>query len=147
MLNELLNNDKFALLMKMHVYECIDFLLQNGIDFGIVANLNLTKFQPTLPDEISKNFSQPAIVFMLAGYTFESAKLTQDELSFEAGFGLQDYASVVSVPLGGIVQVMVEDSAVLINFSVPKIKEKPEQKSILRFKSNPKNQEICNKKS
>lgn len=147
MLNELLSNDKFATLMKMHVYECIDFLLQNGINFGIVANLSLTEFNPPLPEDIAKNFTQPAIVFMLAGYTFDSAKLTQNKLIFEAGFGTQDYASVVSVELNGIVQVMVENSAILVNFSIPKQRSNDEKKSMSIFKSNPKNADIFNKKS
>ncbi|MGG7048298.1 MULTISPECIES: hypothetical protein [unclassified Campylobacter] len=145
MLNELLNNEKFALLMKMHVYECVDFLLQNGTDFAIVANLDLTSFEPPLPDEIAGSFSHKVIVFALGGYTFESAKLTQDTLSFEAGFGPNDFASVVSVKLSGIVQIMVEENTIMINFAVAKPK-KESKKSMSIFKSNPKNKGILGKK-
>jgi len=37
MLDEILDDEKFALLMKMHVYECIDFLLEKGLNFSVVA--------------------------------------------------------------------------------------------------------------
>lgn len=144
MLKELLDNDKFRLLMKMHVYECVDLLLQNDIDFSIVANLAITEFEPALPDEIMANFTHPAIVFALGGYTFESAVLTQDMLSFEAGFGTDDFASLVKVPLEAIVQIMVDDSAVMINFATPRPKKQENSMSI--FKSNPKNDKIFRKK-
>ncbi|MCR4942344.1 MAG: hypothetical protein K5978_06115 [Campylobacter sp.] len=144
MIDDLLDNEKFALLMKMHIYECIDFLLQNNFDFAIVANYEAVKFQPELPEDISKNFAK-VIVFMLGGYTLQSANLTQDELSFEAGFGEENYASLVSMPLSSIIQILVDDTAVLINFARPIIKTQT-QNSMSIFKSNPKNKEIFERK-
>lgn len=107
MLDEILDDEKFALLMKMHVYECIDFLLEKGLNFSVMANLPLVSFEPSLPDEISGSFSMPVIMFSLGGYTLESARLTQDELSFEAGFGSENFASVVSFPLGAVVNLLL----------------------------------------
>ena len=117
MIEEILDDEKFALLMKMHVYECIDFLLQRNINFSIMANLPLVSFEPELPAEIKASFNMPVIIFTLAGYTFESTRLSEDSISFEAGFGAQDYASLVSLPLGAIVQILVENSPILVNFS------------------------------
>ena len=149
MLDEILDDEKFALLMKMHVYECIDFLLEKGVNFSVVANLPLVSFEPSLPDEISRSFSMPVIMFSLGGYTLESARLTQDELSFEAGFGSENFASVVSFPLGAVVQILVENSPVLVNFSIHKPKEKQvdhAKKSASVFLQNPKNKDIFKKK-
>ena len=149
MLDEILDDEKFALLMKMHVYECIDFLLEKGVNFSVMANLPLVSFEPSLPDEISRSFSMPVIMFSLGGYTLESTMLTQDELSFEAGFGSENFASVVSFPLGAVVQILVENSPILVNFSIHKPKEKQAdhtKKSVSVFLQNPKNKDIFKKK-
>ena len=141
MLDEILDDEKFALLMKMHVYECIDFLLEKGLNFSVMANLPLVSFEPSLPDEISSGFSMPV--------TLESTILTQDELSFEAGFGSENFASVVSFPLGAVVQILVENSPILVNFSIYKPKEKQvdhAKKSASVFLQNPKNKDIFKKK-
>lgn len=144
MLETILDDEKFALLMKMHVYECIDYLLQNNYPFSVMANLDLVKFEPELPSEIKSNFKNPIIIFTLDGYTFQSAKLAQDSLSFEAGFGPNDFASLVKFPLGAVVQILVENSPILINFSIHKSKEQKNetQKSMSIFMSNPKNREL-----
>ena len=76
------------------------FCFEKGVNFSVMANLPLVSFEPSLPDEISSGFSMPVIMFSLGGYTLESTMLTQDELSFEAGFGSENFASVVSFPLG-----------------------------------------------
>lgn len=147
MLDEILDDEKFSLLMKMHIYECIDYLLQNNRAFSVMANLDLVKFEPELPSEISSHFRPPVVVFTLDGYTFESAKLSQDMLSFEAGFGADDFASFVSFPLGAIVQILIENSPILINFSIHKEKQEPNkmEKSMSMFMSNPKNREFFKK--
>lgn len=147
MLDKILDDEKFALLMKMHVYECIDYLLQNNRPFSVMANSDLVKFEPELPKNISSTFTSPVILFTLDGYTFSSAKLMQDSLSFEAGFGSDDFASLVSFPLGAVVQILVENSPILINFSIYKEKKSSSktQKSMSIFMSNPKNKDFFNK--
>ncbi|CAD7289665.1 hypothetical protein LMG7974_01742 [Campylobacter majalis] len=142
MLQKVLGDEKFGLLMKMHVYECMQYLLENEINFSIMTNLSLVSFSPPLPDSVSRNFNLPAIVFMLAGYTFDSAVLSDDEISFEAGFGEQNYASTVTVPLGAVLQIAINDNPILINFAnatPPKRKISNLEKSIKIFKSNPNN--------
>ncbi|MBE3022480.1 MULTISPECIES: hypothetical protein [Campylobacter] len=146
MLESLLDNEEFSLLMKMHVYECIDFLLQNNVNFSIMANLPLVNFNPPLPPEVSINFNMPVIMFSLGGYTFESAVLSQEELSFEAGFGTQNFASLVTLPLGAIVQILVENSPVLINFSIHKARQDQTKKSMSIFMSNPNNRDLFGSK-
>lgn len=148
MLNKVLNDEKFALLMKMHIYECIEYLLENGINFSVIANLSLVEFKPELPQHIKDSFKMPAIVFMLAGYTFESAELSQEKLTFEAGFGSENFASLVAIPLAGVLQIAIEENPILINFSIPKtnnIQNSKIEKSLSIFKSNPNNKKIIKK--
>ncbi|MGP1484735.1 MAG: hypothetical protein ACTTJC_01335 [Campylobacter sp.] len=145
MLDEILDDEKFSLLMKMHVYECIDYLLQNNKPFSIMANIDLVSFSPELPTYIKDNFNQPVIIFALAGYTFESAVLTENEIKFEAGFGKENFASTVKFPLGGVVQLLVENSPILVNFSIHKEPANKVEKSMAAFMSNPNNKNLFKK--
>lgn len=145
MLDEILDDEKFSAMMKEHVFECIEYLLKNDRSFSAMANLDLVKFDPELPEYISSTFTAPVIVFTLAGYTFSSAKLTPEELSFEAGFGKENFASVVSFPLGAIVQILVENSPILVNFSVYKTQKSQLEKSMSALMSNPNNKDLFKK--
>ena len=145
MLDEILDDEKFSAMMKEHVFECIEYLLKNDRSFSAMANLDLVKFDPELPEYISSTFTAPVIVFTLAGYTFSSAKLTPEELSFEAGFGKENFASVVSFPLGAIVQILVENSPILVNFSIYKSQKNQLEKSMSALMSNPNNKDLFKK--
>ena len=145
MLDEILDDEKFSAMMKEHVFECVEYLLKNDRAFSAMANLDLVKFDPELPEYISSTFTAPVIVFTLAGYTFSSAKLTPEELSFEAGFGKENFASIVSFPLGAIVQILVENSPILVNFSVYKTQKSQLEKSMSALMSNPNNKDLFKK--
>ncbi len=145
MLDEILDDERFAAMMKEHVFECVEYLLKNDRSFSAMANLDLVKFNPELPEYIRSTFTAPVIVFTLAGYTFSSAKLTPDELSFEAGFGKENFASVVSFPLGAIVQILVENSPILVNFSIYKSQKNQLEKSMSALMSNPNNKDLFKK--
>lgn len=145
MLDEILDDEKFSLLMKMHIYECLDYLLQNNRTFSIMANIDLVSFSPELPDHIKQNFNQPIIIFALAGYTLESAILSEDEIKFEAGFGKENFASVVKFPLGAVVQILVENSPILVNFSIHKEPINKVERSKAAFLSNPNNKNLFKK--
>ena len=145
MLDEILDDEKFSAIMKRHVFECLEYLLKNDRAFSAMANLDLVKFDPELPDYIRGTFTAPVIVFTLAGYTFSSTKLTPEELSFEAGFGKENFASVVSFPLGAIVQILVENSPILVNFSVYKTQKSQLEKSMSALMSNPNNKDLFKK--
>lgn len=142
MLESVLKDKNFSKLMKKHIFECIDYLLKEKISFSIVVNLEFVKFDPELPDEIKKKFGKN-ILFTLAGYTFESARLESDLLSFEAGFGANDYASTLFIPLGAIIQIVLEDTPILLNFSIHSEKNIDEKSGIEKskqlFASNPNN--------
>ncbi|AII14615.1 hypothetical protein CIG2463D_0771 [Campylobacter iguaniorum] len=148
MLENILKDDSFCTLMKMHVYECLEYVLQKNAEFSVLVNLKYTKFTPDLPAHIKDSFKSPVILFTLGGYTLQSANLSQNELSFEAGFGSENFASLVEVPLGAIVQILVSESPILINFSEYKedASKVRTEKSKNIFMSNPNNKTIFKKK-
>lgn len=131
--------------MRLHVKEAINTLLNKGVNFSILTNVSEISFEPPLPLEISSNF-KPITMFVLAGYTFESCQIDDDEMSFEAGFGATNFASLVSIPILSVLQVIVEDTPVLINLSVETRRKKKKDSGIKRsmeaLLSNPENEKL-----
>lgn len=148
MLEKILTDESFCNLMRIHVYECLEYLLKKDIEFSVLANLSHTSFEPKLPKSIESSFRTPAILFALGGYTLQSSVLSQEELGFEAGFGNENFASVVKIPLGCIIQILIDSKPILINFSVykPNKDDTKIEKSKQIFMSNPKNKDIFSKK-
>lgn len=66
MLDEILDDERFSAMMKEHVFECVEYLLQNDRPFSAMTNLDLVKFDPELPEYIKSTFNAPVIVFTLA---------------------------------------------------------------------------------
>lgn len=145
MLETILKNENFIQTMQKHCYEIIANLLEENIEFSIVANTNFIDFDPELPKEldIKKN---PYALFALGGYTFESIELNKDYIQFHAGFGNDDFDSFVKVDLGAITQIQIENSVLFVNFSLyQRENSKNLQKSKNIFLKNPKNKDIFNK--
>jgi len=116
MLEKLINSDKFCDAMYENTKEIISFMLEGGIEFGVICSTEEVIFEPSLPPEILKNI-KPIALFVLSNYSFESAYLDDSAniLYFEAGFGADNYASLVGIELGNIIQLVVEDTPVYIN--------------------------------
>lgn len=150
MLETLLSNEDFYGLMKKHVKEVLDVLLKSGTNFSILTSIADVTFEPELPSDISQNFKS-ITMFYLAGYTFESAQMYNGKLCFEAGFGTDNFGSLVSVPLESILQIIIEDVPVFINLSTapkptPKgLKEDGQKRSMSALMSNPENQRLLKK--
>jgi hypothetical protein len=148
MLQNFLENEAFVRLMRLHVKETLALLFQEGVHFSLLANIAQVKFDPKLPDSITSKF-KPITMFVLAGYTFESAQIIDDELVFEAGFGPENVGSFVTVPLGAILQIVIEDTPILINLSIPREPEPKSsggvEKSMEALLSNPENQKLFKK--
>ncbi|MCD8478145.1 MAG: hypothetical protein LRY68_09910 [Sulfurospirillum sp.] len=72
-------------------------------------------------------------------------------MSFEAGFGNENFGSLVSVSLDAILQIVVEEVPVFINLSTPSkvVNKVPKEKGIKRsmeaLMSNPENQKLIKK--
>ncbi|WP_333805133.1 hypothetical protein [Sulfurospirillum sp.] len=150
MLEDLLGSEEFHGLMKRHAKEVLEQLLKRGVNFSILTNISDVTFDPALPSEIRQNF-KPITMFFLAGYTFESTQIYNGRISFEAGFGNDNFGSLVSLPLDAILQVVIEEIPIFINLSTPpKVtvqvpKGTGLKRSMEAFMSNPNNHKLIKK--
>ncbi len=112
------NSKSFCKIEERHLYQCIEFLMQEGIEFAVVANLEYIEFNPPLPKSIFEALPKISL-FILSGYSFESSRLNDNELIFEAGFGVENFGSVVTIPLLAIEQVVVDNYPIAINIAEP----------------------------
>ncbi len=128
MLEKLINSDKFCESMHENTKEIISFMLEGGIEFGVICSTDEVVFEPPLPSEILKNI-KPIALFVLSNYSFESAYLDDpgNTLYFEAGFGADNYASLVGIELCNVIQIVVEDTPVYINVCAGR--HKPQKQS------------------
>ena len=155
MLESLIQDRDFAKLMKKHMQELIIMFFQKEQNFGILCKIEDVSFSPELPDNMREEF-RPLTLFFLAGYTFETARLEDDMLIFEAGFGNENFGSVVSVPLLSILQIIVDETPVMINLAVESegideveeknVDENGVKNSMASFLSNPENSKFLKKK-
>ena len=118
-------------------YNIIEFLLKENIEFIIIAHTNVIEFNPPIPKEVIE-FDE-IVRFDIAGYSFESATLNRDSLIFEAGFGAQNYGSILTIPLEAIYQIAVGETLLSINYYKPKkinsmeiLLNNPENKKLLK---------------
>ena len=157
MLSNVTKDRDFALMMKQHVIDLLGFLFEKEQNFGVLCKIEDVSFNPELPEYMQDGFSHLTL-FFLAGYTFESAYVESDHLIFEAGFGAENFGSVVSVPLLSIMQVIVDETPIFINLSELRLEDlqneetprmnvdaKSVEASMNVFLSNPENQKFFKK--
>ena len=145
-MQRILQDIDFSNMMKSHIVDIISLLLDREEFFYILTNINSVEFNPELPSHISDSF-KPITLFVIAEYTFESAYIEDGYFIFEAGFGAENIGSIVKVPLGSIVQIMLEETPIFINLAYempPSYKKRDEniKKSTNIFLSNPENKKI-----
>ncbi|MBN2816978.1 MAG: hypothetical protein JXQ67_09865 [Campylobacterales bacterium] len=148
MLENVIQNKNFAKLMQKSIENLIVHFFEEEQNFGILCKIEEISFNPPLPESIDGEF-RPLTLFFLAGYTFETARIEKEMLIFEAGFGSDNFGSVVSVSLLSIMQIIVDETPVLINLApnqeVEEIVKKNEmdeagvENSMASFLSNPEN--------
>lgn len=153
MLDKLIEDRDFAKIMQKNIESLIILLFEKDQNFGILCKIEDITFEPVLPTEISTEF-RPMTLFFLAGYTFDTASIVEEKLIFEAGFGTDNFGSIVSVPLLSIMQIIVDETPLLINLSnyksesVKDIKEADEggvENSMASFLANPENSKFLKK--
>ncbi len=116
MLTNLITTKSYANLMKKHIDDLLLHFFENSLHFGILCKIEDIEFNPQLPDHINEQFNQLTL-FFLADYTYDSARIVDDMLMFEAGFGSENVGSVVSVPLLSIIQIIIDETPIFINLS------------------------------
>lgn len=153
MLENIIQDKEFAQIMKKNIQDLIVYFFEKDQNFGILCNIEDVNFSPALPDSINMEF-RPLTLFFLAGYTFETARIEDGSLIFEAGFGSENFGSVVSVPLLSIMQIIIDETPVMINLSVyngdkeiikEEVDENGVENSMASFLSNPENSKFLKK--
>ncbi len=137
-LEEFFQSNEYKELSKKNIYDTLALLLKKGIEFSIISYTNVINFNPIIPKEIIE-FDEIAM-FIIAGYSYESSSLNKETFNFEAGFGAENYGSVLSIPLEAIVQIAIGEELLLINHYEPK-ENIPEEvnKSMDILLNNPEN--------
>ena len=149
MLENVIDEPGFAQIMINSIQDIVTHFFDTEQNFGILCKIEEVDFNPELPDAINDEFRALTLLF-LAGYTFETARIEDDMLIFEAGFGADHLGSVVSVPLLAIMQIIVDETPIFINLSVykeiPQLKGVPNtddhqgvKNSMASFLNNPEN--------
>ncbi len=136
-------------MVENQIFEVIEYLINKDEEFSITANINGVKFNPEIPESISENFSHFTL-FTLSNYTYESIILTEKNITFEAGFGSENFGSHVSIPLYAIFQIVIDDSILFLNptatvekyFKEKEIEEDNMQRSMNAFTMNKKNKDL-----
>ncbi len=152
MLENIIEDKEFALLMQKNIQELIIHFFAKEQNFGILCKIEEATFEPNLPDSIESEF-RSLTLFFLAGYTFETARIEDGFLVFEAGFGSENFGSVVTVPLLSIMQIIIDETPVFINLSnyreerviKKEVDEGGVENSMASFLSNPENSKFIKK--
>jgi len=134
----IIQDNTFRQIKIKHANEILTHLLELNEPFSVLCVREGINFNPLLPEKITENFTD-VILFSLANYTLRSAFLENGQLIFEAGFGEENFGSVVSVPIENIIQITQEETPLFINVSatLPKT-QKPKNP----FAINPRNKKF-----
>lgn len=145
MINSIINNDEYKIIVKKQIKEVIQFLVNNNQEFSVTANVKGVDFEPLLPASILDKLSKFSL-FVLSNYTYSTIEINGDYLSFEAGFGKENFGAQVKIPLLAIFQIIIGEAILCINpiATTDSFVQKEElvKKSINVFKNNPKNKDL-----
>ena len=148
----LFQTPEYRALIQTHISETIEYLFNKNQEFALACEVKYITFLPELPSNIKESFDH-TVLFILSGFTYESAQLEKGYFSFEAGFGSDNFGSVVSVPLLAIKQIFVGDNPIVINLANPVVEgEKKKEVSASKKSSmeallnNPENKKLLKNK-
>ena len=145
-----LKSSQYNELMKEHIYATVEYMFENDQEFGVACEISNVSFEPNLPSNLKESLPEVTL-FMLANYSFETANIDTEYLSFEAGFGAENFGAIVHIPLLAVKQVFVDEYPILINVaSGDEVIEKEEEKapinSMEALLNNPENAKLLKKK-
>lgn len=145
----LLQTPEYRTLIQKHIFESIKYLFSKNQEFALACEVKYITFTPELPANIKDTF-EDTVLFILSGFTFESAQLDEESFSFEAGFGSENFGSTVSLPLLAIKQLFVGDNPIVINLANPVIEKEKEsaskKSSMEALLNNPENKKLLKNK-
>ena len=143
MIRNIIEDEEYKNLIENQIKETVFFLLEKNQEFSITANIEPVTFTPELPSVI-RNQMHKISWFTLSNYTYTTVQIDDDYMSFEAGFGNENFGSVVKIPLHAIFQIVVDESILYINSvaTVEKFNKDLKKNSFNIFKSNPNNKKF-----
>jgi hypothetical protein len=142
----LFQTQEYKALIQEHIANTIAYLFSRDQEFAIACETKYIDFDPPLPEDILESFKD-TVLFVLSGYTYESAKLEREHFSFEAGFGEANFGSMVTMPLLAIKQVIVGEHPIVLNLAQPAPKQELSKKSSMEaLLNNPENKKLLKKK-
>ncbi|CAM3874312.1 hypothetical protein [Arcobacter cloacae] len=143
MIKDIIENEEYKLLVEKQIKENILFLLKKNQEFSITANIQPITFNPELPNVIKEQMHKFSL-FILSNYTYTTVQVDDENLSFEAGFGSENFGSVVKIPLHAIFQIIVDESILYLNSvaTVDKFNTNLKKNSFDVFKKNPNNKKF-----
>jgi len=144
----LFQTTQYKELMQEHILKSIEYLFQKNQEFAIACDIDHITFSPELPQHILDAFDK-TVLFVLGGYTFESASINKDYFYFEAGFGEENFGSTVTIPLLCIKQVFVGDHPIVFNLAKYERggeEHSAKKSSMEALLNNPENKKLLRKK-
>ncbi|MGB5792039.1 hypothetical protein [Poseidonibacter sp.] len=143
MITDILENENYKDLVTKQIKETIDYLLAQDQEFSITANIKPIVFTPELPSAIKEQLSDYSL-FILSNYTYTTVKVDEHFISFEAGYGSENFGSTAKVPLHSVFQIIVDESILYLNSvaTVDKFNKNTKLNSINVFKNNPNNKKF-----
>jgi len=152
MTNTILQTPEYRALIQSHIFKTIQYLFEKDQEFALACEVKYITFSPELPTDIKSSF-EDTVLFILRGFTFESAQITEEYFSFEAGFGSENFGSVVSMPLLAIKQIFLGEHPIVINLAHPEIERRKKKEESASTKSsmeallkNPENKKLLKNK-
>jgi len=150
-IKNVIENNNYKKMIESQVFDICNYLINSNNEFSITANIEAMESEPEIPDAIFESFAH-FTMFSLVNYTFQSIELTSTHISFEAGFGSENFGSVVKLPLFTIFQIVIEESILYLNPIATidkfvdelddKIEEVQHQRSLNAFTMNSKNKDL-----
>ncbi len=144
MLYDILQDEEFAAILKNHAIDIITYLFEKNQEFGVLVDIAAVSFDPQLPRHIYEELPEFTI-FLLVNYTYESARLEGGTLIFEAGFGEENFGSIVSLPVEAILQIIVDKTPIFVNLTASLAKRQQPKNSMEALLSNPENRKFLKK--
>ena len=146
MTTNLFQTPEYRALMQDHINRTIGYLFSKNQEFAIACEIKHVSFTPPLPEKILSTFNA-TVLFVLSGYTYESAKIENGYFSFEAGFGSENFGSTVTLPLLAVKQIFVGENPIVLNMADPAPKKEiSTQSSMEALLRNPENKKLLKKK-
>jgi len=145
MIKDIIENENYKLLVSEQIKETMKYLIQSDEEFAVTANIKGITFNPELPETIYNQLSSFSL-FILANYTYSTLELDDKYIYFEAGFGKENFGSLVKIPYNAIFQIIVDESILFVNSTATVksffTKKDQEDKSFNAFKNNPNNENL-----